>query len=88
MTTQTCRIDSELVKQLNAYSEATGVPVIRCINEAVERWLEVIAPSRIAAMQRRTVVFNENGVGGPIVVSGDAASEDLIAQVKERKRKK
>jgi predicted DNA-binding protein len=45
------RIDKGIYDRLSEYSETTGVPVSRCIAEACERWLTVVAPTRIEAMR-------------------------------------
>jgi Ribbon-helix-helix domain len=86
MTQVNARIDKEIYDRLSEYSEITGVPVSRCIAEACERWLTEVAPTRVEAMQRSSVVFNENGVGGPFLASGPQFDDDLIAQVERRKK--
>jgi hypothetical protein len=87
MTQVNARIDKEIYDRLSQYSELTGVPVSRCIAEACERWLTEIAPTRIEAMKRREVRFNENGVGGSFVASGPPFDDaDLIAQAERRKK--
>jgi Ribbon-helix-helix domain len=45
------RMNADLVKQLREYSEVTGVPVSKCIDEAVLRWLTWVAPERLEALQ-------------------------------------
>jgi len=43
------RINADLVKMLREYSAKTGVPVSKCIDEAVEAWLICTAPVRLEA---------------------------------------
>jgi Ribbon-helix-helix domain len=50
--TATCRIDLGLMEELREYSEKTGVPTNRCVEEAVARWLVTVAPARLEAMAR------------------------------------
>jgi hypothetical protein len=38
------RIDSALVDQVRKVSKKTGVPISRCISDAVSTWLQVTAP--------------------------------------------
>lgn len=45
-----CRIDSELLAQIREYSEKTGVPISRCIDEATSQWLQCVAPVRLEAL--------------------------------------
>jgi hypothetical protein len=89
MTQTNCRIDSELAKELRKYSDITGVPVSKCIDEAVERWLNVVAPSRIEAMTRQADLTllpggKVSGLDGHLHVT----EEDIIAQVNERSKAK
>jgi hypothetical protein len=43
------RIDSALIDQVRKVSEKTGVPVSRCIGDAVSTWLQVTAPQWLEA---------------------------------------
>jgi hypothetical protein len=52
MTQVNARIDKEIYDRLAVYSKITGVPVARCIAEACESWLTVVAPSRVEARHR------------------------------------
>jgi predicted DNA-binding protein len=45
-----CRIDAELYERLRDYQEKTGVPISRCIDDAVKDWLESVAPLRLEAL--------------------------------------
>jgi predicted DNA-binding protein len=45
------RIKAELLEQLKNYSARTGVPVTRCIDEAVIDWLRNVAPARLRALE-------------------------------------
>jgi hypothetical protein len=38
------RIDSALIDQVRKVSETTGVPISRCVSDAVSTWLQVTAP--------------------------------------------
>ena len=80
MTQVNARIDKEIYDRLSEYSEITGVPVSRCIAEACERWLTVVAPTRIEAMQRP--VFG-GGVSA-LVGHPHVTEEGVTAQGKER----
>jgi hypothetical protein len=86
MTQVNARIDKEIYDRLSEYSEITGVPVSRCIAEACERWLTEVAPTRVEAVKRSSVTFNENGVGGPIAFGGPPFDDDLLAQVERRNK--
>ena len=79
------RIDKGIYAQLAEYSEETGVPVSKCIHEALERWLTTVAPARLKALDR-SVRFNENGVGSVSGIVGhpDVTEEDFVAQGIER----
>jgi len=46
------RIDEGIYEQLAEYSKETGVPVSKCIREALERWLTTVAPARLKALDR------------------------------------
>jgi hypothetical protein len=73
--TATCRIDLGLMEELREYSKITGVPTNRCVEEAVARWLQTVAPTRIEAMQRQEVRFNENGVGSVFLAPSELLNE-------------
>jgi Ribbon-helix-helix domain len=80
MTQESIRINSELVSKLRDYQQATGVPISRCIEEAVTTWLTCIAPTRIEAMNRPVFAGGVSGiVGHPHVTQ-----EDVTAQGVER----
>jgi predicted DNA-binding protein len=47
--TTTVRIDAELVARLRDFSKTTGIPITRCIEEAIATWLRDVAPARLKA---------------------------------------
>jgi Ribbon-helix-helix domain len=49
----TVRIDSDLVEQLRAYSEKSGVPITKAINEAVSVYIECFIPPRLEALEQQ-----------------------------------
>jgi antitoxin component of RelBE/YafQ-DinJ toxin-antitoxin module len=48
------RIDSALIDQVRKVSEKTGVPISRCISDAVSTWLQVTAPQWLEARKLPT----------------------------------
>jgi hypothetical protein len=50
MTQSTVRIDSNLVEELRTYSLITETPITKCIDTAVEWFLEIHAGSRLHGM--------------------------------------
>jgi hypothetical protein len=82
MTQESIRINSELVRQLREYQQATGVPISKCIEEAVTTWLQCIAPTRIEAMNRPVFGGGPSGlVGHPHITE-----EEFIAQGDRRNK--
>jgi hypothetical protein len=51
MSTQTTvRLNSDVVGEVRTYSRLTGMPINRVIEDAVERYLEVVGMVRLAGM--------------------------------------
>lgn len=46
----TVRLDSDVVDEVRTYSRITGVPINRVIEDAVERYLNVVGMVRLAGM--------------------------------------
>jgi hypothetical protein len=54
MSTQnTIRIKSSHVDRLRHYSLATGVPITKCVEEAVRNWLDSVADARLIYLRRK-----------------------------------
>jgi len=47
------RIDDKLYEQIKAYSEVTGVPVVRVVHEAVEDFVSTTLQARLEALQTK-----------------------------------
>jgi hypothetical protein len=74
------RIKAEFSERLKAYSAKTGVPVSRCIDEAVSDWLDCVAPTRLKALERPAFGGGVSGVAGHPHVT----QEGFVTQGKER----
>jgi hypothetical protein len=48
----TIRIKSDLVARVRDYSEVSGVPITKCVEEAIERWLDTAATARLLYFKR------------------------------------
>jgi predicted DNA-binding protein len=48
----TIRINSDLVARVRDYSEVSGVPITKCVEEAIERWLDTAAAARLLYFKR------------------------------------
>jgi hypothetical protein len=74
------RIKAEFLERLKDYSAKTGVPVSRCIDEAVSDWLNCVAPARLRALERPVFGGGASGLSGHPHVT----QEEFVAQGEER----
>jgi hypothetical protein len=44
------RVDGNLAEEVRTYCRITGVPITQVLDEAISRWLETVAISRLSAM--------------------------------------
>jgi hypothetical protein len=49
-TAPTVKIDPALLERLQAYRLATGIPVVRSVNDAIKDFLEICVPARLEAL--------------------------------------
>jgi hypothetical protein len=53
MGSKMVRLDENTVERLRKYSDATGVPMTKALNEMVTDWLNTVGSTRVALMTHR-----------------------------------